>query len=359
MRILFITSREIEYPRNEILLGSFQSWADVDVIAPKWRGSLLADSLRSIVMSLPHILTKHYDLICTGFYGHLITIPVGLLSRDNLLFDAFVSTFDTLINDRQEFSPGSTLANLAWQVDKIACSLAKHILVDTQAHANYFSVEFGIPREKFSALFVGCNDHLFYPNPQLQENSQQVLYYSSYLPLHGVDIVVQAAKLLENQAKFRLIGGGKEFLRVRKLADSIQAKNVEFIPTIPLKDMPNEISRAAICLGGHFGASPKAARVIAGKTFQCLAMEKATIVGENPANHELLTHGKDAWFCAMNDPEDLAKSINTLLEDDCLRKRLATQARITYVTKASAPVLHAELKNLLEEHFHLFSSVPR
>ena len=45
--------------------------------------------------------------------------------------------------------------------------------------------------------------------------------------------------------------------------------------------------------------------MIVGKTFQCLAMGRPTIVADNAANAELLTHAEDAWSCRPNDPPAL------------------------------------------------------
>jgi glycosyltransferase involved in cell wall biosynthesis len=330
-----------------MLLRAFRCWAEVDVVAPHQRGSLMLDSLGSILSALQYLIANSYDLVCTGFYGHLITLPIALLSRKPVLFDAFVSTYDTLIEDRKTFAPRSGGAKLAHWLDQVACKLAGQVLLDTHTHAQYFASEFGVTLEKLNVLFVGCDEQVFYPRPSNQGKSPEVLYYSSYLPLHGTQVVIQAAKLLEGQAKFRLIGTGRDFLQTRALAESIQARNIEFIPSIPLTFLPEEIARATICLGGHFGTSPKAARVIAGKTYQCLAMGKATIVGENPANHELLTHEKDAWFCAMNDPEDLARSIEILLNNISLRDTIGKHARMTFLERASTPVLQAQLKQIV------------
>jgi glycosyltransferase involved in cell wall biosynthesis len=353
MRILYITGREISYPRNDMMLRAFRCWAEVDVVAPQRRGSLVFDSLGSILSALPHLVVNSYDLVCTGFYGHLITLPIALLSRKPVLFDAFVSTYDTLIEDRKTFAPRSGGAKLAHWLDQVACMLAGQVLLDTRTHTQYFASEFGVNPDKLNVLFVGCDEQLFYPRPSNQGKSPEILYYSSYLPLHGTQVVIQAAKQLEGLAKFRLIGTGKEYIQARTLADSIQARNIEFVPSIPLTSLPSEIARATICLGGHFGASPKAARVIAGKTYQCLAMGKATIVGENLANHELLTHEKDAWFCAMNDPEDLARSIETLLNNVSLRDTIGIQARTTFLERASTPVLQAQLKQIVIKQLSL------
>ena len=103
-----------------------------------------------------------------------------------------------------------------------------------------------------------------------------------------------------------------------------------------------------ICLGGHFGTSDKAARVIAGKTFQDLAMGKPTIVGENAANHELLTHGYDAWFCPMSDPQALAEGIRTLAEDAPLRAQLGRNARRSFLERASLEVIQAQVRQVVE-----------
>jgi len=53
-------------------------------------------------------------------------------------------------------------------------------------------------------------------------NTTRVLYYSSYLPLHGVDTVVRAAaRLRDLPIHLRLIGRGPDFARTRQLADQL------------------------------------------------------------------------------------------------------------------------------------------
>jgi glycosyltransferase involved in cell wall biosynthesis len=136
---------------------------------------------------------------------------------------------------------------------------------------------------------------------------------------------------------------------VQRLARELSADNIEFCPPVPLARLPEEIAAAEVCLGGHFGASGKAARVIAGKTFQCLSMGKAVIVGENAANRELLTPGVDAAFCAMNDPAALAEAIQRLVGDAAQRQRLGAAARQTLLERASLPVLTAELRAIVQE----------
>jgi glycosyltransferase involved in cell wall biosynthesis len=90
-----------------------------------------------------------------------------------------------------------------------------------------------------------------------------------------------------------------------------------------MEQLPQYISRASVCLGGHFSLLPKAARVISTKTFQFLAMRKPTIVGDNPATRELFTPGEDICVVLMGDASALAQAIETLADDPGLRQRIA------------------------------------
>jgi glycosyltransferase involved in cell wall biosynthesis len=68
-------------------------------------------------------------------------------------------------------------------------------------------------------------------------------------------------------------------------------------------------------------------------------MGRPTIVGDNPANRELLTHGHDSWFCQMDNPEALADAILHLFKTPELRDELSANASRTFRLRASQKVL--------------------
>jgi glycosyltransferase involved in cell wall biosynthesis len=356
MGILFLSGRELAYGRNALILKLLADRYPVDRIGKaSGRASILQESIKGALQALPLIRTGKYQLIVVGFFGHFQMLPIGVFARPAVLFDAFISAYDTLCFDRQVFAPRSLPGRMAHWLDRSACQLSNRILLDTQAHVKYFVQEFGIPQEKFDVLFVGCDDEVFFPR-SIQPDPETVLFYGSFLPLHGIKTILEAARLVhmaEPRVKFEMIGADPKALQVNQedIAGMEGALTVE--PPVPFDQLPGRIAAAAVCLGGHFGGSDKAARVIASKTFQCLAMGRPVIVGDNQANRELLSHAKDTWMCRPNDPRALADAILLLIHDPDLRQRLGDCGRQTYLAKASNPILQAHLFQIVEQTISL------
>ncbi|MFZ6027654.1 MAG: glycosyltransferase [Chloroflexota bacterium] len=354
MKILFLSSRELSYPRNDVLLRALTRLGTVDTIGYPVRGSLVLRSLQVLRRALPRLLRRDHDLVVVAFYGHFLMLAVGLVARAPILFDAFVSTFDTLSQDRKRFRPESWPGRLSFWLDQTACRLADHVLLDTPAHVKYFVDVFGLPQEKFSALPVGCNEAIFssqaaYPSGQ-PGRPVRVLHYSSFLPLHGTDVIVRAAALLQDKPiVFRLIGEGQQYAQVRQLALQLGLQNVQLLPSVPLEQLPAELAAADICLGGHFGASEKAGRVVPGKIYQMLAMGKPVIAADTQANRQFLTHNQDAYLCSPNEPEALAAALSHLQSDAALRSRLGCAGKSLYEQTCSEQKIGEQIEKIVRE----------
>ncbi len=354
MKILFVVGRELSYARNDVLLRAFRRFAQVDCLGVDQRPrSLLKNSLGMGLRASLAALRQRYDLVFVGFYGHLILLPLGLLPRAPILFDAFVSTYDTLIEDRQVGAPGSSVSRLAYALDWTSGRLADHILLDTPEHIAYYAAAFHLPAEKFTPLPVGCNESLFSWRARPAAGPvTRVLYYTSYLPLHGVDTVVRAAAHVAGAVggalRFRIIGDGQTYPQVRRLAEQLGLDNIEFVPPVPVTALPEEIARADIGLGGHFGSNAKAGRVVPGKIYQLLAMGCPVIATRTPANLALLQHGQSAYLCQPDDPLELAQALLRLHQDPALRQALSAGGAQRYRQACSETVITERLRQQVE-----------
>lgn len=354
MKVLFLSGREITYARNEVLLRAFRRLGEVDVLATdKQPTSLLTNSLRIAAAALPRLLLQSYDLVFVGFYGHLILRLLGGLIRRPLLFDAFVSNYDTLCFDRQRFAPASLPGQAAFWLDQSTCRLADYVLLDTQHHVDYFVQTFNLPAAKLIAIPVGCSEAIYHPQVKPATRSTAagqtlVLGYTTFLPLHGVEIILHAAAQLQGMPiHFRVIGAGPLLPAMEMLAASLRLSNLTFAPPVPPATLAAEIAAADICLGGHFGESDKAGRVVPGKIYQMLAMAKPVIAGDTPANRTLLHHGQQALLVSPTDPQALANAIRTLHNDAALRSRLAAQGHQLYQSTCSEAVITGQLQQIL------------
>jgi glycosyltransferase involved in cell wall biosynthesis len=265
-----------------------------------------------------------------------------MLTSKPIIFDAFLSTFDTMCFDRKRFKPASLAGKFFYGLDRYSCEQADRILLDTDAHIDYFTKTFDLPRNKFHRVFVGADESLFYPREVTREDQKfRVFYYSSFLPLHGTEFIVQAADKLRDrkEIEFVIVGEGPERIKIRNLAQRRGVNNIRFIDWLPYGQLPMEIAQADICLGGHFSSVDKAKRVIAGKTFQFLAMRKPVIVGDCEGNRELLTDRENALFVTMADAGALANAILELRNNVILREHIAGAGYRIFVERCTIEVL--------------------
>jgi glycosyltransferase involved in cell wall biosynthesis len=349
MNVAFFSGRELEYPRNTDVLTALRQMATVAHVATGQRRlslSLAALSARIMVAN-----TAGWDVVYAGFYGQPLALAARSRWRGPLVLDAFISTWDTYCFDRKIFKPDSLPGRVAFQLDQRACAAADIVVLDTRAHVDYFNRTFGTPLDKMRVLYVGCDDALFKPLDVPETQQPTVLFYGSFLPLHGVDVIVRAARMLcDEGVRFKIIGRGQNYATIRQLADELGANNIEFIDHVAFDELPQTIAAATVCLGGHFGASDKAGRVIGAKTFQCMAMGKATIVGDNAANLELFTHGWDAWMMRMNDPEALAQGIRDVLAlSPAARAAMGAAAREVVVRAAGNDARQTAVAQILQD----------
>jgi glycosyltransferase involved in cell wall biosynthesis len=358
--ILLAAGREASYIRNHLLLSAARSCAAVTAITPARPGSLSLNLLHVLRRLLPALRQPH-DLVILGFYAHPLVPIVRRFTRAPILFDAFVSTWDTLCFDRQKFAPTSLPGRSARWFDLTACHAADHVLLDTRTHARFFIDSFKLDPDRVSSWYVGCDETIFYPRPQPQCTAHEpltVFFYGTYQPLHGVDVILQAAALVKDDPRlhFKLIGDGQTAVLAHRLARQQQLNNVEFLAPVPLAELATHIAASDICLGGPFGATAKAQRVIPGKTAQFLAMARPVVATATPANNELLVHGQSAYLCRSADPHALAVALQTLADDASLRATLAQRGYELFKHRLSLTRLTADLCPVIDQMLHLRST---
>lgn len=348
-RVIIVCGREAAYVRNAMIWRTLSGAYDAELLAGRAHRPLSREVLR-LIPRLIQRLRRPHDLVFVGFYGHPLLLAAGALTRAPLVFDPFVATYDTLVADRGSVAAGSPVARLLHGLDRAALRRADLVLADTDAHAAYYAQEYGIPPAKFATLYLGCDATEFAPRPApprepTARNRFIVFTYTTYQPLHGIPTVLRAAqRCVDLPIEFQIVGSqGPTYAAARAEAAALGLTNVRFVPSMPFAALPDAIAAADVCLGGHFGTSDKSQRVIAGKSYQFVAMGKPVILADNAANRELFTHGDTAYLCAPNAPDALAHAVIDLYRRPDVRAAIAQRGHALYLQQLTWDVLGQEL----------------
>jgi len=249
-----------------------------------------------------YLRLPRHDFVVVGYMGHfdiLVLWPFAKLRGVPIVWDAFLSLYNTVVEDRKLLALYNPLSLLLFCWEWLACWLANCIVIDTQAHGRYFSQKFGVSSGKIKRVFVGAETDLFYPlKKKIRASGKEtnghpftVLFYGQYIPLHGIKYIVQAAKLTEkDNIRWILIGQGQEKQTIVGLAQSMDVESITFIDWVPYEELLSYLQQADLCLG-VFGGTDKTKRVIPNKVYQIIAAGSPLLTGDTPAIKELIPNG--------------------------------------------------------------------
>jgi glycosyltransferase involved in cell wall biosynthesis len=270
-----------------------------------------------------------------------------------IIFDEFVSPYDSFVNEHRKTSRNSLLASLLFRLEKSILENSDYLWTDTQSQAEYYAELFNIPENKFMAIPVAADETLFKPStPPWKESDPEpftVFTYATFLPLHGMEFILLAADQLKSlPIRFVIAGGkGKKLDAFLQLKQELGLDSVSHIPWIEYELLPAQINRADLCLGGPFGNTAQAQRVITGKTLQFMACGVATVVGINRESHQFSDH-KNCLLVTQGDPTSLANAISWSYHHPAEIKKIGRLGRELYDQKFSIGALQKHTQSFFE-----------
>lgn len=373
LTILYFGTYEETYSRNQIMIKSLKKmghnlkechislWGNKIDKTKSFSGIFgklfLMLRLLSIYprLFLKYLFVGRYDVMFVGYFGHLDMFFAKLFSiltfrRKKIIFDAFISLYDTMVSDRKMLKENSFFSKIVFWLDKLSCWFADTVILDTNAHIDFFHKTFNVPKEKMVRIFASADEDIFYAREIDKENDKfNVLFIGKYTPLHGIEYIVEAAEILKKSQDihFTFIGKGQLYPEIRSIVKYNHLDNIEFIDWVEYEKLPDHIGKADVCLG-VFSASEKASRVIPNKVFQSMAMGKVVVTARTPGIAEGLRDEDNAILCNPADPIDLSNAIIKVKEDILLSKKIAFNARKTFLQNFGRKEIMAELHKAIK-----------
>ena len=299
------------------------------------------------VLTLAHNFSKPEVIIGSSVHPFAVT-AAWLLSKKykaKFIFEVRDLWPQTPI-DMGVIKPTGIIAKLMYVWEKFMYKRAEKIIVLLPNAKKYIEGK-GISEEKVIWIPNGVNLERFNNPKQLDSNSNlvqllrkkenkfKVIYTGAHGPANGLDVVVEAALILQrnhNEVQFFLIGDGVEKDKLQHNSKKYNLKNILFFSSISKEQIPDLLRYADLLLHCfapvnvfQYGISPN-------KIFDYLASGKPIIMSVKTSNNIAQEAGAGITVEPGN-AEALAKGILKIKEmSEEERRRLGVNGR-AYVKK--------------------------
>ncbi len=285
-----------------------------------------------------------YDVMVLGYPGQLDVYLARVLTwlrRKPLVLDVFMSIY-LIASERELTSKHPITARLIYWVEKLALHLPDLLIQDTAEYVAWLQKTYGLNPARFRLVPTGADDRVFCPFEASKRDDGlfHVLYYGTFIPNHGVEHIVEAARILrdETDIHFELVGDGPDKAQSETLIEEYGLTNIVLADWVDKQSLPRKIAEADVCLG-VFGATPQSMMTVQNKIYETLAMAKPLITGESTTVRTVLKDGEHLLLCRRQDPFSLAEMILHLKTRPNLQARLAKQGRERYVSEFTTTAL--------------------
>ena len=274
---------------------------------------------------------RHYDtlvdFVFLPSFTHLDVAFVKRTMRQPVIFDPLISKFMTKVFDYKQVFRYSPRAVKNWLKDYISMHRADVVIADTQQHATYYQQVIKVDPQKIKVIPVGVDTDRFAPIARAEQDGFKVGFYGSFIPLHGIDTIVETARLLSEYSDihFEIVGNGFVEKKIKRDVVKHPTGNLVFTDTVKYKLLPQKISTFDLCIG-IMGDDIKAQTVIPNKVFHYAACQKCIITRDTSAIREIFTDQHDIVLC-NGTPEDLANKIYNLYQHTEKSHQIAENAR--------------------------------
>ena len=334
MNILYWGTYDRTKPRNQILLSGlresghaleechFTVWSkendksQLGGILPKL--ILIARYLIAYpVLIFRYLFTcKNHDVVVVGYLGIIDAIllwPFAKIKNKPIVLDAFLSVYNTAVEDRQLLGEKQPFAKLLFHIERLSYQLASLVIIDTNEHAKYIIDKFSLDLAKVAVVLVGTRKEYFKSRTLSSPPANKplnIIFYGTMVPLQGVCTVFEAAKITPTEiANWTIIGRGQGSERLDLLCEEAKLPNLKRIEWLELPELQKILDSSDLALG-IFGDTAKASRVIPIKFYEAFAMGLPIITMDTPAIRELVPDKTNGlWLVPPADPKALSEAV--------------------------------------------------
>jgi len=356
LRVCYFGTYRANYTRNQILLKGLRAQKDVVVYechSTLWQS--IEDRVEQasggwrrpsfwlrVVRAYWRLLRRHartppYDVMLIGYPGQFDAYLARLLTwwrRVPMALDILMSLH--LVAEERGLTQKSPLTGkLIFYLEKGGLKLPDRLISENSAYEAYYCTQYNLPPERFRRVPHGADDAVYHPRPiEPPTDEFRITYHGTFLPSHGLDSVMEAAKILQEQGEtavhFHFYGEGPEKARSEQFAHDNNLYNVTFHGFVSREELLNGLAMSHICLG-VFGETRQSHYTIQNKVWEGLAMGRPVISGDSAVVREALIHQEHIYLVPRQSPAMLAAAILELKNKPEQREAMAQAGHARYL----------------------------
>jgi len=348
MKICFIGKYNRDYIRSRLLIEGAKNKGvevvEVNIQKTGWK-------LYFEVFKQTRMRNKDCDGFVVLFEGEKIVPFVRLATRKKIIFDIFCSYFDMYVIDRKLCKRKSLKAYFYLFLGWLSCFLSDEVLAMNEGFRDFFIKYFKVPKIKLHIVRNAAMEEIFYP-AKIEQNNEKfiVMYHGGFIPLHGLDYVIEAANKLKDHSDiyFKFLGNGQEYDKITKYVKDNQLKNTEFFGFVEPSVIADNLRTADVVLG-IFGTSEKAQMTISLKLYESISVGKASITETNPMTEKVFKHLENIYFVGAGNAQEIVDAILYLKNNNERRKEIGQNAYKLYRNKYSRDASRKDFYKILKE----------
>jgi len=182
-----------------------------------------------------------------------------------------------------------------------------------------------------SVVYNGVDPELFSPIRESPPGDAIILSIGNLIPIKGHESLIRAVATRTAQfpdLTLEIIGDGPERSHLQALAQQLQiGERVRFLGRQSRHQVAAALRRCTLF------ALPSRYEALGCVYLEAMASGKPVIACQGQGIEEIIWHGQNGWLVRVNDVEELAVALTTLLSSPSLRTSIADHARETVVDR--------------------------
>ena len=215
-------------------------------------------------------------------------------------------------------------------------AIASAEVLTVVSHALHDQIKPLVPNgTQIKVISMGVDLHTRFVPCTIPTRAETLIFVGRLVEKKGVADLLEAMSLLQIKRPYLrllVVGHGPLEQDLRKLADRLQlGDTVEFLGKVPNECLPSILQRSSLAVLPFRIAGDGDMEGLGLVAVEAMGCGLPVIVGDVPAIHDVITHGKTGWIVPAQNPTALADEISHLLDKPSLMQALGRNAR-RYVT---------------------------